>query len=271
MPKTYILTFHGAVNYGAALQAYAFYRKYTDLGGGECEFIDYNRERHRAGWLKPGYYSTMNVRGKLYTLLKYPERKRVLNRFERFTREYMRLTPESYNGRGALYGAGFGDDDIYITGSDQVWNLDVTDNDFHYYLDFTDSPNKYAYAPSFAVTDISGWDKDKLDRAEKLLGEYRLISVREESGQAILRRCLGRDVPVVCDPTMLLTGDEWRRLAVSPRVSGGYAVIFTFTSDDKLIAAARQTAEKRGAQTPELGLQCQPHTRREGYQGTGSP
>ena len=35
------------------------------------------------------------------------------------------------------------------------------------------------------------------------------ICVREESGKRLIKGLVGRDVPVVCDPTLLFTGEEW--------------------------------------------------------------
>ena len=39
--------------------------------------------------------------------------------------------------------------------------------------------------------------------------KIRHIGVREESGQKLVKELAGRYVPVVCDPTLLFTGEEW--------------------------------------------------------------
>ena len=38
------------------------------------------------------------------------------------------------------------------------------------------------------------------------------IGVREESGKKLVKELTGRDVPVVCDPTLLFTGEEWMNI-----------------------------------------------------------
>ena len=43
MKKVGIITFHGAKNYGAVLQAYALQRSVEELGN-ECDIVDYECE-----------------------------------------------------------------------------------------------------------------------------------------------------------------------------------------------------------------------------------
>src|SRR5690554_3508158 len=52
--KVAIMTFHNALNYGAALQAYAFQQVLKSLGV-ECEFINYVNE-HRKNAYRMSYY-----------------------------------------------------------------------------------------------------------------------------------------------------------------------------------------------------------------------
>lgn len=42
------------------------------------------------------------------------------------------------------------------------------------------------------------------------------ISMREQEGANTVKQFTGRDVPVVVDPTMLLTPDEWRKVSRKP-------------------------------------------------------
>lgn len=102
----------------------------------------------------------------------------------------------------------------FVTGSDQVWNPINYDMLPIYFLTFTDRKKRIAYAPSISV--------DELPR--KLINEYQQwflgmkhISVREEAGANIIRKLINRDVPVVADPTLLLSKKEW--LQFSKRAS----------------------------------------------------
>ena len=51
-------------------------------------------------------------------------------------------------------------------------------------------------------------DKQK-ERTKDYLRRIDYISTREVAGQIIIRELLGIEVPVVCDPTALLSRDEW--------------------------------------------------------------
>ena len=52
--------------------------------------------------------------------------------------------------------------DAVVVGSDQIWNLDITGNDFNFFLPF-DGIKKYSYAASIGKKDI----KQKLKYANK--------------------------------------------------------------------------------------------------------
>lgn len=51
--------------------------------------------------------------------------------------------------------------------------------------------------------------KDSEKKAKVFLKKIKHIGVREESGQKLVKKIADRNVPVVCDPTLLFDGDEW--------------------------------------------------------------
>ena len=61
---------------------------------------------------------------------------------------------------------------------------------------------KNSYAASFGLSEIP---KEYEAEYKKRLAGYRQISVREAQGRALVKELTGRDVPVVLDPTLLLT------------------------------------------------------------------
>lgn len=97
--------------------------------------------------------------------------------------------------------------DIYMTGSDQVWNsIHNQGIEYVFYLDFVpDGYPRIAYAASFGKEHLDEWESPETKR---LLERYQAISVREASGVTILKS-LGLDGTCVLDPTFLLTKDEW--------------------------------------------------------------
>ena len=223
-----LITFHFAHHYGAQLQAYATMRAIQGLGW-DCEIIDYrlphttrtNRLFKRGG----------GVRGAVsdaHTALHYAAFQRRFERFEAFVAEQMALSPERYTSVDQLRAAPPAYD-VYVAGSDQIWNPYIFENrqfDPAFLLDFTQG-RKIAYAPSLGAPELP---EDKAEQLRRFLAPYAALSVRERRGQALLEAVTGRRARVVLDPTLLLTGEEWGALAVPPRFQGPYILCY-FVSD----------------------------------------
>lgn len=94
-----------------------------------------------------------------------------------------------------------------IVGSDQLW-LPVNVVADYYTLNWVpDHINKISYATSFGVSNIP----KKYDNIYiKFLKRINHLSVREESGKEILDK-YKTNSKVVCDPTILLTKEEWEK------------------------------------------------------------
>ena len=63
---------------------------------------------------------------------------------------------------------------------------------------------------SIGSTEIREQDKALMKKA---LEEFSYISVRETFAKQQLEKIMNRNINVVCDPTFLLTGEEWRLFA----------------------------------------------------------
>ena len=100
--------------------------------------------------------------------------------------------------------------EYFITGSDQVWNPFYNGGSSVYFLRFAPKERRVAYAASFGLSSIP----DKyIDNYKKWLSEIPYLSVREESGAKIIKELTGRDVPVLVDPTLMLTREKWLSIA----------------------------------------------------------
>ena len=108
--------------------------------------------------------------------------------------------------------------DVYIVGSDQVWNFSFYGSDFKhkkpgihvYMLDFG-SPNtkRISYAASWSVTSL---EKRLVEEIQPLLAKFDVVSVREKQGLELCRQCGRNDAQWVCDPTLLLDAQVYRNL-----------------------------------------------------------
>lgn len=95
-----------------------------------------------------------------------------------------------------------------IIGSDQVWhpiNLGTHLNDLSW---VSENVPKMAYASSFGVREIPAIQKNA---TKAYLSRIESISVRESAGKKIVNDLTGRDVPVVCDPTLLFDNAFWMK------------------------------------------------------------
>ena len=106
--------------------------------------------------------------------------------------------------------------DAYIVGSDQVWNywyknIKKFTNPLHaYFLDFGKSETKrLAYAASWGVTNLP---KTFINEVKPLLDKFNYIGVREESGIKLCKKCGRFDAEWVCDPTLLLNAETYRKI-----------------------------------------------------------
>lgn len=210
MGKVGIITMHRVKNYGSALQAYATQYVVEKLGY-ECEIIDY--QYPNVYQFERGYYHDpvwkFIIKSNLWWLRsKWRKHNKLKYRFKQFYKNFLKLSsffdsPQSIRSAPPAY-------DIYLTGSDQVWNPKYAKGDTVFLLDFVTSKKKIAYAASFASDKLEGQFANSF---KPLLQQYEAISVRESGGKKIIKDLLEKDVPVVLDPTLLLDADEWSRLS----------------------------------------------------------
>lgn len=135
--------------------------------------------------------------------------------------------------------------DAFVCGSDQIWS--PLNFDSKYYLDFVHDPaKKIAYAPSMGVEKI----EDAYVRSEikKHLSQFGALSVREQAGQKLIRKLTGITAPVVLDPTLLYTAQQWAKRFDLQKTGADedYLLVYMLGRDESHWVAARQTALSLG-------------------------
>lgn len=102
-----------------------------------------------------------------------------------------------------------------ILGSDQLW-LPVNVIADYYTLNWVpDNINKISYSTSFGVSNIP---KKYNNLYKKFLNRINHLSVREDTGIKIIKDITNLDAKLVCDPTMLLTKEEWDEVAIKEKI-----------------------------------------------------
>lgn len=234
--KIGIITFHRAINYGAILQTYAL-QKMLQQKGYDVEVIDYRCQHMENMYRLIGFKGKtikQGIRDLLYIVGKYKKQ----NNFRKFVKTYVKLsdvvyTQENISTANEVY-------DKFITGSDQVFNYACSKFDKNYFLQFVNDKRKiYSYAASFSMKEIP---TDKMLEYKKLLDRFREISVREATGQEIVKSLTNKESELSVDPVFLLEKNAWSKIAVKPKFDN-YILIYKLNSSDLLYDFARKLAK----------------------------
>jgi len=173
--------------------------------------------------------------------------------FTEFANSQFKLS-EQYNSKAEL-GKKAHNYDAFIVGSDQLWLPSNISADY-YTLNFVpDNVAKIAYATSFGIASLP---KKQADMARQFLPRFKNIFVRETSGQKLVKSLIGKDVPVVCDPTLLFTAEEWMEQAqtcppAKPVTEGvKYILCYFLGNNPQHRDYARRLAAKMGCKIVQL-------------------
>lgn len=240
-----IFTFPNSDSYGAVLQMYALYHTVETLGH-TPEVINYQNAymkeqkhiRRRRTWLR-------RILGQLL-------HHRMRRKFQLFEKKRMERYPKAPMSDPAGLPELTKRYDSVICGSDQVWNPDITGGDMSYFLNFCDEhTNRVAYAPSFG---IDAFSQEFCESISGELEQFHALSIRESVGQTLIWDLLHKEVPVVVDPTLLMTAENWEPLEQKhPMAEGDYILYYTVRSSQTLWHHALALAEKKGMKLIVVG------------------
>lgn len=240
--KTATITWLKYNNFGTYLQAYALQQAIMSLGYENHILDDSSIISH------PYPYRVRFFVSLLLTQL-IPVRRRYLHAQRKSDALYVRFADEHLivdkvsaavqEKADHLY-------DQYICGSDQIWCPVLEEHlNPYYYAAFTHK-KKIAYAASFGVEKYP----DKLrNEFTSLVGQFAAISCREEIGCHFVHDMLGKEAIHVSDPTLLLSDEEWRRIAESAVCTEDgerYMLTYFLTPNKWYVDFARRYASEHG-------------------------
>ncbi len=224
--KIDVITLQAVNNYGSVLQAFAtqeFFRQH------DCDvrIINCARENHLEENMKLFPALRNCFRGNIlklpfkivFAFLLYLKKRKS---FGKFRDECLHITKGKQYVTTSDFESYTSDADAFCTGSDQVWNSFYNRGVLpQFYLAFLpEGSYKFAFSASFGKTEIL---PEEVKETQKLIDDYRYISVREDSAVKILNEQYNYDrVLHVLDPTLCINPDTWRKYAKSTkRVEGG--------------------------------------------------
>lgn len=243
--KIGIVTFHRAINYGAVLQAYAL-EKF--IKNGLCcknvEIIDYQKQAQKKAYklFRPNN-SLLSIAQNLYTLLNINSLNAKYRKYRSFVEKYIDLSSNSYDDTNTeLLSKDSTRYSYLISGSDQIWNVRMSDFDESYFLAFNNNAEKIAYAPSLGRLDFTPLEEEYFIR---YLKTYNILSVREYQSSEYLKKFYSKEIPVLMDPVFLLSAKEWNEISIKPNVSEKYILFYSLGN----VAGIRKFVKKLSRET----------------------
>lgn len=261
--KASVITLHTVDNYGSVMQTYATQKVLNKLGF-DVEFVDYwrkdNLPEYRAEkiletsstlqGLKPlwgmNQFTKKMAAGLLADVLK-----RRKSPMWRFLEKNVNLTHKRYTTFSELqYNPP--EADVYITGSDQVWNSIWNQGiDRSYFLDFAPAGKpRIAFSASIGREQL---DTEEIPETKRLLEKYSAISVREQSAVELLAS-MDIKSTLVLDPTLMLEAEEWRKLATKQKREKPYILIYQLNPNPQMDQYAEQLAQKKNWEIIRIGF-----------------
>lgn len=244
--KISIITLHRLFNYGSVLQTYAT-QKIFENAGYEAEVIDYitpQRTNKRLFFGVPNDFNSGSLFKILYLSAKFFSVLLKKLTFGSFLNKYVHLTSEKYIDAKDL-DANPPKADIYVTGSDQVWNSVYNEGiDRGFFLDFLpEDATRIAFVSSFGKNKL---DDNEISITKKYLDRYKAISVREDSAKKIVEDLGISNCVQLIDPTLQVSKNEWLEIASKRLVKEPYLILMLlYNEDNNATKYARKIADEK--------------------------
>lgn len=244
--KVAFITRHKPSNYGSLLQTYATQQAIEALGH-EAICVNYIRtdelpENQVKTYLAISRWNKNWFTRFLYRITQTPVFFLAGRRFDCYRKKYLHLTDHIWNTEEQL-AKELLQADIYMTGSDQVWNTVGTGViDPAYFLTFVpDNKKKISYAGCFGTKSIAAENREQITA---WLKRYKHITVREKSGVKIVKS-LGLDAEQVLDPTFLLSPETWLGLLPEKEKKKPYVLVYQLHPNKSFESYAKEFAKQK--------------------------
>lgn len=261
--KIGIVTYIKDDNYGEELQAFAL-QSYLNAHGWNAEVIDLEKRvkdlsssrdailpaiknRFKVyGWRAPIYILIKIIdvlKAKINEKSNEEYRARFHQMFVDFFNKYTSHSP-CYYTLDEIRSTKHLDYDVYIAGSDQIWNYMHTDYLDVFFLEFANKfkARKISYAASISVPRLP---EKLIDTYKSLANNIDYISVRELQGASLLKEVCNINSEVVLDPTMLLNKADWMNsVGINMMKGKRYVLVYTLSGSKYIKQLAKNIARE---------------------------
>lgn len=219
--KIGILTFHGESNYGAFLQTFALSETLKRLGC-DVKIIDLKLPIISQGFIK-NIFKFVLVNQRV---------------FSNARASFLTLTTDHYFNSSELK-AKLPAMDLFIVGSDQVWNEEITKGlrDTYFFDFLPDDKKRIAYAASFGTEEWL-YNESDTEQIKILLNKFNAISVREKSAVQYCKDKFDLETLQVLDPTLLL--NDYSKITGKDIPEKNDLICFKFVVDNDFFEFSRK-------------------------------
>lgn len=207
--KIMLITWLGGGNFGTSLQSFALTKKLNTMGY-NCYFLNtFSFDKSAFNIIKNfcRYFHIVHI---IKFILSFKSKK--ARKIYMFHKENYR---QVYISTRSQYNRVLETTDVFLAGSDQIWNTHHNYNPF-FFLYFAKNKKKIAYASSIGTSHIPV--KYEILVKDHLLN-FQHIGVREETAAVVLNNLTERrDIVQVLDPTFLLSYNDWQDLAATAKI-----------------------------------------------------
>lgn len=248
-------------NYGSMLQAYATEMIMQQMGLPfqtiACKApINYMKENKLLYIIKKLLIADWKMRlGKMKierAKKDYPEFARnwdIRNKaFDQFAETFFHVSPycknrEELSKMAENYSA-------FLVGSDQLWRTDSVEHGYYTLEWVPDHIRKIAYSTSIGVKEVPWF---QVNKNKRFMNRFDHIALREQSACDLVYKLTGRKVPVVLDPTLLFTGDQWLGIQQQePLTNGKYIFCYLLGDNPSQREFIKRVKEKTGCKIVAL-------------------
>ncbi|SDA30815.1 Polysaccharide pyruvyl transferase [Ruminococcus sp. YE71] len=234
MRKVYIITIHDVGNnVGSAIQSTSLYQYIKGLGY-DVKIIDYKPNDRKLLFMIYDYIKD------IIFIKSVCERSKS---YKSFFYNYSVMT-KKYSNIIQLKNDFYDSNDVFITGSDQLWNVTMPrGRDLAYFLKFTKSSHKFSYAASLGTV----LSDQQIKRIIKLASDYKFISVRETKSREQLFHAGRNDVAFCIDPVFLYDRNYYLGIEKKPSVNicSSYILVYAVGKNEIPNDAIRKIANGR--------------------------
>ena len=220
MRQALLVTIFRVPNFGSVLQAYATQCVIESMGF-DCRILNY--DHNKGEWAKAHGVKPTSLKNKIGRYLGLKASHRKANKLDEFIDKNFHLTHKYSRFDDICQGEGC-KSDLFVVGSDQIWNTRYTHCDPVFLLKFADdSKRRVSIASSFACKKMN----ERYESEFKMcLKRFNALSVREALGLGVLSDLGIPNAYQVLDPTLLLDINQWNTLRKNKTYSEKYILLY---------------------------------------------